>query len=342
MKLYICGNGFDLHHGLPTSYWHYKEFLRREHAEVAKEYEQFVGIFKDDRIAWSNIEEALKIDYLKMLSRYADHPYVMDKVNDRAHSDNLLDYYGIDLEYAFRGLTDFITNFTGKYLFDWLSTINISGATPDLNLSPDDLYITFNYLDTLQTLYHIPNHNVLHIHGAVKNLKNLEKATKNHKRDALSTLTPDVGRKEAQDTWELIECPEFQSMYIRSELQFGAVINTEKELRKVRKWFEGDKEYAEYVAPSINIIEDFMKKSTKRLQDNYRKLSYFVWTHDDIDTVEIMGHTLLGVDFPYYKEILVPFLDDKLWFFKAHNGNTVEIKNFLEKVHLESYRIESW
>ncbi|MBR6755416.1 MAG: hypothetical protein IKM15_00470, partial [Peptococcaceae bacterium] len=29
-KLYIIGNGFDLHHGLPTSYADYKKFLQGE------------------------------------------------------------------------------------------------------------------------------------------------------------------------------------------------------------------------------------------------------------------------------------------------------------------------
>lgn len=342
MKLYICGNGFDLHHGLPTSYRNYKEFLNREYSEIIKEYEEFVGIYNNDRVAWSNIEDALKVDYLKMLSRYADLPSVADEIYYRSHANNVLSYAGNNLESSFRGLTGFITNFTGKYLFDWLSSINVRGASPDLNLSPDDLYINFNYLDTLQTLYRIPNHNVFHIHGALKALKNLDKVTKDYKKEFLSIYVPEVGKKEALDIWEIIECPEFQNMYIRQELQFGAVINKEKELNKVQKWYNADKDYAEYVESSIRVIEDFIEKSTKRLSNNYKKLTYFVWTHSDIDKVVIMGHTLLGVDFQYYKEILVPFLKDKLWVFKAYNGNIGEIKMFLEKVNLKNYHIEQW
>ena len=90
------------------------------------------------------------------------------------------------------------------------------------------------------------------------------------------------------------------------------------------------------------VIESFMEKSTKKLSNNYKKLTYFAWTHSDIDTIVIMGHTLLGVDFPYYKEILIPFFKDKLWVFKSHNGNTSEINEFLEKANLKNYRIELW
>lgn len=342
MKLHICGNGLDLHHGLQTSYKCYKDFLCLEHPEVIGEYEEFVGVYDNDRIAWSNIEDALKVNYLKMLSCYADLPSVENEVYFRSHENNIISYQGNDLENAFRGLTDFITNFTGKYLYDWLSSIDIKKAIPDLSLSPDDLYINFNYLDTLQTLYHIPDSNVFHIHGALKNLKGLRRDTAAYKKDFIASYTPEVGRKEALDTWRIAECPAFQSMYIRQELQFGAVINTESELQKIYKWYNADEAYSSYVEPSIMVIESFMEKSTKKLSNNYKKLTHFAWTHSDIDTIVIMGHTLLGVDFPYYKEILIPFFKDKLWVFKSHNGNTSEINEFLEKANLKNYRIELW
>jgi len=31
MNLYIIGNGFDLWHGIPSSYWRFREYVR-EHA----------------------------------------------------------------------------------------------------------------------------------------------------------------------------------------------------------------------------------------------------------------------------------------------------------------------
>lgn len=342
MRLYICGNGFDLHHGLQTSYKSYKEFLSSKYSDVISDYEEFVGVFDNGRIAWSNIEDALKIDYLKMLRRYADLPSVSDEVYYRSHENNALYYGRNDLEDSFRGLTYFITNFTGKFLYDWLSSIDIKSATPDLDLSPKDLYINFNYLDTLQMLYRIPDDNIFHIHGSLKKLKSLKKATAECKQYCLDMYTPEVGKEEALDIWRLSFGPSFQNMYIRQELQFGAVINKEKELNKLNKWYNSDKEFADYVGPSISVIEDFVEKSTKKLSSNYYKLTHFVWTHNDIDTVVVMGHTLNGVDYPYYKEILVPFLKDKLWVFKSHNGNTSEIMRFIKITKLKKYHIETW
>lgn len=342
MKLCICGNGFDLHHGLHTSYKDYKEFLRRKYSDIISEYEEFVGVYDNGRIAWSSIEDALKIDYLKMLCRYADLPSVADEVYYRSHDNDVLFYHGNDLEDAFRGLTNFITNFTGRYLYEWLSSIDTKSATPDLSLSPNDLYINFNYLDTLQALYHIPETNVFHIHGSLKRLRGIKMATAECKKDCLAMFTPEVGKKEALDIWRLSVGPSFQNMYIRQELQFGAVINKEKEINRISKWYNSDEAYADYVDPSIRVIEEFIEKSTKKLSSNYRRLTQFAWTHSDIDTIMVMGHTLLGADFPYYKEILVPFFKDKLWVFKSHNGNTTDIMKFVEKTGLRSYSIEMW
>lgn len=342
MKLYVCGNGFDLHHGLPTSYKNYKEFLNQKYANVISEYEEFVGVYDNDRIAWSSIEDALKVDYLKMLYRYAEQPSVEETVYHRSHDSGTLFYGRNDLEDAFKGLTDFITNFTGKFLYDWLSSIDIKSAIPDLSLSPDDLYINFNYLDTLQVLYHVPDDKVYHIHGTIKNLKSLNKATNVYKKDFISLYSGEVGKKEALDAWRITECPEFQNMYIRQELQFGAVIHKDQEIAKINKWYHADEAYADYVNPSIRVIEDFIEKSTKGLSNNYKKLTQFVMLHNDIDTVVIMGHTLLGVDFPYYKEILVPFLRDKQWIFMSHNGNTNEIRKFIDQTKLENVSIKTW
>lgn len=341
MILYIIGNGFDLHHGLKTSYNDYKTFLNRSYPDIIREYEDFVGVYKNDRVAWSNIEDALKIDYLEMLRRYADLPSTLDEIYTISHEPGLL-YYHNNLEHAFKGLTDFITDFTGKYLYDWLLSIDNDNVTPDLNLDQDDLYVTFNYLDSLERFYHIPDERILHIHGSLKRLGGLKKATAEAKLAYLQMFLPEVGKKEALEMWNLQGRPSFQNMYIRQELQFGAVINKKRELEKIKKWYQLDEEYADYVNPSIRVIQEFIEKSTKELSDNYEGLSRFVWTHNNIDTIVIMGHTLLGADYQYYKEIIVPFLKNRLWVFMAHNGNANEIMQFIERTGIANYRIDAW
>ena len=42
-RLYIIGNGFDLAHGLKTSYWNFREFLFREYPNFLESFESFYG-----------------------------------------------------------------------------------------------------------------------------------------------------------------------------------------------------------------------------------------------------------------------------------------------------------
>ena len=41
MKLIICGNGFDLHHGFKTGYHHYKNFLEVHYPQAIRDFEDF-------------------------------------------------------------------------------------------------------------------------------------------------------------------------------------------------------------------------------------------------------------------------------------------------------------
>lgn len=42
--LYIIGNGFDIAHGLNTSYWNFREFLAENYQEFLQMFEQQYGI----------------------------------------------------------------------------------------------------------------------------------------------------------------------------------------------------------------------------------------------------------------------------------------------------------
>lgn len=347
MKLYIIGNGFDMHHGLPTSYWHYKTFLISKYADTALDFEEFVGLHNSSMNAWNDIEASLKINYRKLLSQYANLPFVEKEISQKSYwnSQNVTFTHMVnenELQGRIRRLTDFITDFTGQYLFNWLTSIDAKKAKPDLNLQPEDLYVTFNYLDTLESVYHIPDNHVYHIHGSIKKLQDLKKKAAAYKKEFMQEYTPIYGQKEALDNWTFFEYPAFLNAHVRQEIQFGAAVSLEKEKKKLEKWFSIDPKLSDYLAPSILDLEEFMDKSSKQLDQNFRPLTKFAWTHSAIDTIVVMGHSLNSVDDPYYKQILVPFFRDKLWVFYAYQGNTKDITPFIESSRLEHYQIEKW
>lgn len=343
MKLYIIGNGFDLHHGLPTSYGDYKRFLNKKYARTVQDYEDFVGIHNKKKEAWKDIENALKVDYRKVLSRYADRPSTMDIVTELEQNKDQYSYIHNDLEDAMEGLTNFITNFTGLFLFRWLKSIDVKQAEGDLSLSPDDIYVTFNYTNTLEKIYHIPDSHVFHIHGSLQKLKGLMKQVREYKEEYIAMEARDYGEEEARDMWKYREGPWFFNLQFRQEIQFGAAIDRYKQLNTMEKWYAADKEMSEYVDAPIRTLDRFMDRSTKDIRKNFYPLFKFIDPFKEyINTVEIMGHSLASIDDPYYSEILIPIFEDFMWVFYAYKGNRKDIDAFIRKFRIKYYRVISW
>lgn len=77
MKLYILGNGFDLWHGLPTSYHHFYEFAR----ETLNEVESYFHLdLSNEASPWYDFENCLGKFSWKSL--YQEHDYTDVQAED--------------------------------------------------------------------------------------------------------------------------------------------------------------------------------------------------------------------------------------------------------------------
>lgn len=199
--LFIIGNGFDLAHGLPTSYDHFKEYLRTEYEY---EYDEMPQIWEQSTMMHDGSEEydvkkcAHIIDYLvsnvgeSMTSEYEwkDFERALGKLNLREIEEEIYHQYdnegdmnpfrtGYLYEDAYHDL-EHIMMFVQKLFKEWINTIKIPEQYYSLhrmdvyeNLrelfeSVDNpVFLTFNYTDTLEILY--TEEEVTHIHGDVNN-----------------------------------------------------------------------------------------------------------------------------------------------------------------------------
>lgn len=153
--LYILGNGFDVAHGIKSTYANFRAF------EISRDNQRFVNLmdifFSNQTDFWSDVETALGhydedsiIDFCNPEEEFdMDHP----TRSEAAYSDspdNIFQPLLKDLKSEFR---------------EWVDSIEIKNAEKILSLSKDAYYLTFNYTDTLEAIYHIPSNNVFHIHG---------------------------------------------------------------------------------------------------------------------------------------------------------------------------------
>lgn len=154
--LYILGNGFDLSHGIESSYWDFEQWVKLQNNK--RLIELMDTFFSTKRELWSDIETALGeyeedsiLDYCRP-EEEIDYDHMMRSV---AAVEDSPDYY-------FRPILDeFIECFN-----NWVNSIDISDAKQNYQLHNDSMYLTFNYTETLEYVYKISSSQIKHIHGS--------------------------------------------------------------------------------------------------------------------------------------------------------------------------------
>lgn len=151
--LYVIGNGFDLWHGLPTSYRHFYEFAQ----DILDELEEHYKFNPNGDIPWYDFENAL----------------------GTFNSNGFYDYYNeIDVQAEdFRpsfvfGLEDELAQETERHVttikeafIEWVDQIDEQKAVPLMRFNDGSVFINFNYTSTLQIVYGIEDNKIFHIHG---------------------------------------------------------------------------------------------------------------------------------------------------------------------------------
>lgn len=170
MKLWIVGNGFDLAHNLPTGYSDYYKYLINQGEEWMTKMLEFYfgnGAGPPGNILWSQLEKALGI-------------YSVDSIYDflkEGHSldiDHVAQYVGeveSEVQYHFIEICEKFT----KTFTNWCHSIDLKATKPKSTFSfaATDLFLSFNYTDTLEMVYGIDERNVIHIHGRAAKGDNL-------------------------------------------------------------------------------------------------------------------------------------------------------------------------
>lgn len=165
--LYVVGNGFDLHHSIPSSYRCFKCFVQSRDSDVYEWVESYIPAGEE----WADLEVALAgIDTDNIVDDLAQFlpSYGADDWSDSGHHD-----FPYEVERVASGLSS-----TLQCLFtQWIRSLPIPNPESAPNrlktLDPDGCFLTFNYTPTLSKVYGIPTHQVLHIHGCTDEDDNL-------------------------------------------------------------------------------------------------------------------------------------------------------------------------
>lgn len=113
--LIVVGNGFDRFHGIPSSYWDFKEYLENRHDtyDFLEKIERFI----DTDELWSNFEKALgDLDADELRDYFSDE---IISYGDDNWSDSYHHSYQFSIE---EGLS--FASQISEYLKDWISDLD--------------------------------------------------------------------------------------------------------------------------------------------------------------------------------------------------------------------------
>lgn len=155
MKLYIIGNGFDLHFKLPTRVDDFKAILANKRAY---DFCSALDFFEGYGVDWSEYESSLAdIDIDDFAEDYIASPdYTSDHESDRDWGITNVEYH---VEYLNKAIIEALEEMT-KAAYEELERISLSEE--EKKLIEGGPIISFNYTSMVERLYH---RDCFHIHG---------------------------------------------------------------------------------------------------------------------------------------------------------------------------------
>ena len=220
--LFIIGNGFDLAHGIKSSYWNFREWL------VLNKY-NLVGMmdifFSNHRDVWSSIEQALGeydegsiLDYCRPDEEF-DYEHSLSS-SARVEDSPMAIFRPVLEEFrqAFR---------------DWVNSIEISGIEKVYKLNTDSRYLSFNYTDTLETEYGIAQNKITHIHGSRLNDEEYIIGHNNNRNP--SSVWDDDGLTFEQQAYEniIVWMNEFTKQYNRNIANHSSFFDSLYDIKQI-------------------------------------------------------------------------------------------------------------
>ena len=163
-KLYIIGNGFDLHHDIKCSYSAFSKWLKLNHNDV---YNEIIDLYGEEIVNqewWNDFE--INLGYFDIRGRiehisWLNQPDADDKEKARY----------IDPREGAKDVQDDIgktINDIKDCFHEWIDSLSPANKDLMIHIDAQDAYfINFNYSLTLENTYKIDTDNICHIHGSL-------------------------------------------------------------------------------------------------------------------------------------------------------------------------------
>lgn len=166
MELFVIGNGFDIAHGLKTTYGNFRDYIEEKDWSYLEALENMYGFCIDSKkelvkeYLWRDFETNLSgIDEIGIIDIGENIDLGLEG-GDIGVEDTLNEYW--DEQYIF-------IERLNEFIMSWIKQveINTTRKTDRIDEDTNGLFITFNYTLLLEEVYEIESYDILHIHGSI-------------------------------------------------------------------------------------------------------------------------------------------------------------------------------
>ncbi|MUK64528.1 bacteriophage abortive infection AbiH family protein [Aliivibrio fischeri] len=286
MKLYVIGNGFDVHHGLDTRYTSFGLYLKNNYWETYElliEHYGFSDLNPDYPTSmldplWSEFETSMSLlnkDSVLEANMDAMPNYAADDFRDR-------DRYTLQIE--MERILGLLTTELYKAFKEFILAVQFPqfDSSRAVNIDRDAVYLTFNYTDTLAQYYEVPDENVLFIH-----------------------------EKADEDVEELILGHGVDPENFKEKPAEPPAGLSEEDLER---WMEYQSEQYDYsYERGKDAINQYFSATFKGTEQIIKNNEDFFTGLGNVDEVFVLGHSLAEVDLPYFQKLAESVKTDAKW-----------------------------
>lgn len=298
--LFIIGNGFDIMHGVRSSYWNFQETLGKNselrfHLETYLQAENLWSNFED---SLSHLNAGMMLDVMDMWLDNFD-AYESDKASD----------FHCAIDTAMLPI-QVLTDKLPKRFRAWVETLEANGNTPLKGLiAKDAWYLNFNYTDFLEQLYGVPENKIKYIHGC-------RKKSGRKKNELVLGHVPNVDYlKDYKPNRQMVpryKKNPYRKYVLESAIEIG-----------IANW-----------------ISYYEKVFTKHTPEIIMENELFFQSTTQIEQIIVIGHSLSEVDYPYFSEIVSRNRGKAEWFIGYHNYDDLKhLVKFVNEMDLKNNKV---
>lgn len=273
--LYVIGNGFDIHHGLKTSYKEFAIFLKNEDIELYSDINKFIDLKNLEDNLWYKFEEDLArlkmddiFDYLKN--------YLPDSLSPILEERDLEEFPN-EVKNLLKVISEGIIENFSKFIKN--IACDNSGFELAINLKKNAHFLTFNFTKTLEIYYKISPKDICYIHNS---------PFWSNEPLILGHGTPPE---------ELLPSTIFPPNHLKSK---------EKEIWEYEK-------HADYLVHGQRSFLDYYAQTFKHTTEIISKFESFFNSLNSVNQIYVLGHSLSKIDRPYFQKIIESVKNSASW-----------------------------